>query len=106
MFRDSRSTLPNEIDHLDCFIEFLLFNPGTHVPRTTESFPRQSQRRFQSSGEAEGSQVNRRCCSYAKEHGHDFTADKITELSEEELEGVAGGRSLSKCVLLCMHGSL
>ena len=31
----------------------------------------------------------------AKEHGHEFefTADKITELSEEELEGVAGGAS-------------
>ena len=27
----------------------------------------------------------------AKEHGHEFTADKITELSEEELEGVSGG---------------
>ena len=27
----------------------------------------------------------------AKEHGHEFTADKITELSEEELEGVTGG---------------
>ena len=27
----------------------------------------------------------------AKEYGHKFTADKITELSEEELEGVAGG---------------
>jgi predicted ribosomally synthesized peptide with nif11-like leader len=30
----------------------------------------------------------------AKEHGHEFTADKIegiTELSLEELEGVAGG---------------
>jgi predicted ribosomally synthesized peptide with nif11-like leader len=27
----------------------------------------------------------------AKEHGHEFTADKLTELSEEELEGVAGG---------------
>ncbi len=27
----------------------------------------------------------------AKGHGHEFTADKITELSEEELEGVAGG---------------
>ena len=27
----------------------------------------------------------------AKEHGHEFTADKIAELSEEELEGVAGG---------------
>ena len=27
----------------------------------------------------------------AKEYGHEFTADKITELSEEELEGVAGG---------------
>ena len=27
----------------------------------------------------------------AKEYGHEFTADKMTELSEEELEGVAGG---------------
>ena len=27
----------------------------------------------------------------AKEHGHEFTADKITELSEEELGSVAGG---------------
>ena len=27
----------------------------------------------------------------AKEHGYEFTADKIAELSEEELEGVAGG---------------
>ena len=27
----------------------------------------------------------------AKEHGHEFTADKITKLSEHELEGVAGG---------------
>ena len=27
----------------------------------------------------------------AKEHGHEFTADKITELSKAELEGVAGG---------------
>ena len=27
----------------------------------------------------------------AKEHGHEFTADKITALSGQELEGVAGG---------------
>ena len=27
----------------------------------------------------------------AKEHGHEFSADKITELSEVELEGMAGG---------------
>ena len=27
----------------------------------------------------------------AKDHGHEFTADKVTELSEEELEGVTGG---------------
>ena len=27
----------------------------------------------------------------AKEHGHEFTADKVNQLSEEELEGVAGG---------------
>ena len=26
----------------------------------------------------------------AKEHGHEFTADNVAELSEEELEGVAG----------------
>ena len=32
----------------------------------------------------------------AKEHGHEFTADKITELSEEELEGVAGGGCCKK----------
>ena len=31
----------------------------------------------------------------AKEHGYEFTADKITELSEEELEGVAGGTAES-----------
>ena len=27
----------------------------------------------------------------AKEHGHEFTADNVAELSEEELEGVAVG---------------
>ena len=32
----------------------------------------------------------------AKEYGHEFTADKITDLSEEELEGLAGG---AKCVV-------
>ena len=26
----------------------------------------------------------------AKDHGHEFTADNVAELSEEELEGVAG----------------
>ena len=29
--------------------------------------------------------------SIANEHGHGFTADKFSQLSEEELEGVAGG---------------
>ena len=33
----------------------------------------------------------------AKEHGHEFTADDVAELSEEELEGVAGS---------CKFGSL
>ena len=32
--------------------------------------------------------------SIAKEYGHEFTADKITELSEEELEAIAGGSQL------------
>ena len=27
----------------------------------------------------------------AKEHGHEFSADKLSQLSEEELEAVAGG---------------
>ena len=27
----------------------------------------------------------------AKEHGHEFSEDHLSELSEEELEGVAGG---------------
>jgi predicted ribosomally synthesized peptide with nif11-like leader len=29
----------------------------------------------------------------AKEHGHEFSEDHLSELSEEELEGVAGGQS-------------
>ena len=46
--------------------------------------------------------------SIAKEHGHEFTADKITALSEEELEGVAGGTDIvihtGNCYsLLCFH---
>ena len=32
----------------------------------------------------------------AKEHGHEFTADKMTELSEEELEGLSGGQCWKK----------
>ncbi|QNI56808.1 hypothetical protein SynBIOSE41_04357 [Synechococcus sp. BIOS-E4-1] len=35
----------------------------------------------------------------AKEHGHEFTADRISKLSEEELEDVAGGNSV--VVALC-----
>ena len=31
--------------------------------------------------------------SIAKEHGHEFTADKISLLSDEQLEGLAGGWS-------------
>ena len=30
----------------------------------------------------------------AKEHGHEFSADKLSQLSEEELEAVAGGSQL------------
>ena len=29
--------------------------------------------------------------SVAKDHGHEFTADKVNLLSEKELEGLAGG---------------
>ena len=32
--------------------------------------------------------------SIAKEHGHEFTADKISQLSKEELEGVSGGKNI------------
>ncbi|CAE22305.1 conserved hypothetical protein [Prochlorococcus marinus str. MIT 9313] len=37
----------------------------------------------------------------AKEHGHEFTADKISQLSEEELEGVAGGMQAGSCNWIC-----
>ena len=44
--------------------------------------------------------------SIAKEHGHEFTADKISQLSEEELEGVSGGggdhtKGGSLCAPIC-----
>ena len=31
----------------------------------------------------------------AKDHGHEFTTDQITQLSEEELEGLFGGKGLT-----------
>ena len=37
----------------------------------------------------------------AKEHGHEFTADKITELSVDELEGVAGGSGTFLYSFMC-----
>ena len=41
--------------------------------------------------------------SIAKEHGHEFTADKITELSKEELDGVSGGNAnMAKIVSIMM----
>ena len=33
----------------------------------------------------------------AKEHGHEFTQDHMQKLSEEELEGVAGGGWVAAC---------
>ena len=35
--------------------------------------------------------------SIAKEHGHDFGTEHISQLSEKELEGVAGGRIDTAC---------
>ena len=40
----------------------------------------------------------------AKEHGHEFTADNVAELSEEELEGVAGGRVQTLWCPVCPTG--
>ena len=38
-----------------------------------------------------GAKTHQEVVGIAKEHGHEFTADKITELSKGELDGVAGG---------------
>ena len=40
----------------------------------------------------------------AKEHGHEFTADKINQLSENELEGVSGG--LGSLIGVCLPSQL
>jgi len=37
--------------------------------------------------------------SIAKEHGYEFGAEHISQLSEEELEGVAGGTILAGTVI-------
>ena len=42
----------------------------------------------------------------AKEHGHEFTADKIAELSEEELEAVAGGAWCLECIYRTSVGKI
>ena len=33
--------------------------------------------------------------SIAKEHGHEFNSDHLSELSEEELEGIDGGNCVT-----------
>ena len=54
-----------------------------------------------------GAKTHLEIVGIAKEHGHEFTADKITELSEEELERAAGGvisdtLLASKCYTPCI----
>ena len=44
--------------------------------------------------------------SIAKEHGHEFTADKFAELSEEELEAVAGGAWCLECIYRTSVGKI
>ena len=37
--------------------------------------------------------------SIAKEYGHEFETEHISQLSEEELDGVAGGATAVDCVV-------
>ena len=44
--------------------------------------------------------------SIAKEHGHEFTADKLrqlSEMSEAELESVSGGKNNYNHTLVCSY---
>ena len=72
----------------------MLNKPGSHVPRRTQSIPRQ--RRFHLQDKLKEAKTSEDVVGIAKEHGHEFTADKITELSEEELESVSGGLLVSR----------
>ena len=38
----------------------------------------------------------------AKEYGHEFTADKMTELSERELEHMSGGDIWTQIISVCV----
>ena len=40
----------------------------------------------------------------AKEHGHDFGTEHISQLSEEELEGVVGGGNWTTLNVLKLYG--
>ena len=40
---------------------------------------------------------NNEVVSLAKEHGHEFTADKINQLSDRELESLSGGKISDFC---------
>ncbi|WP_414494905.1 Nif11-like leader peptide family natural product precursor [Synechococcus sp. MIT S9504] len=69
----------------------LLYWPVTHVPKTTLSLLRKGQSRTTLQYKLKAAKSPEDVVTIAKEYGHEFTVDKITELSEEELEGVAGG---------------
>ena len=42
-------------------------------------------------GKLKAAKTSEEVVGIAKEHGHEFSADQLHNLSEEELEGVAGG---------------
>ena len=69
----------------------MLIRLDTHVRRAAQIIPRQSQRWFQPQEKLKAAKSPEDVVGIAKEQGYEFTANKITELSEEELEGVAGG---------------
>ena len=41
----------------------------------------------------------------AKEYGHEFTSDKINQLSDDELEVIAGGKGSAVCSVLVACGN-
>ena len=57
-------------------------------------------------GKLKAAKTPRDIVGIAREHGYEFTADKIAELSEEELESVAGGAWCLECIYRTSVGKI
>ena len=69
----------------------ILNRPDAHIPRVLKAFLEKIKGNSSVQEKLEVVRSPDDVAGIAKDHGREFAADKFSQLSEEELEGLAGG---------------